>query len=484
MIPPVKLGVIVFLGFATALVLRPYLEQILVLAASEADQPKRQFIMDLGLFLLTAVMVMALNRTFLEVPLINGYVILIGGLIIGFFLALDTALARERSIIIDSLSNQSVRPPPERLFPMTRKFSLVAFTTAVFVTIVVVMVFARDIDWLSKIDQNAISLAQAQWSVAKEMLFIMAVLLALVVNLIASYSRNLKLLFNNETEVLERVSRGDLSRMVPVATKDEFGVIAGHTNSMIRGLRHRSQLITALKLAEEVQQNLLPQKAPQHPGLDLAGISVYCDETGGDYYDFFKLSNGHLGVVVADASDHGVGSALLMTTARAFMISGVHNFKGPAKLAGEINHFLTRDSSKTSRFMSMFFLEIDAVGRALRWVRAGHEPAHLYDPENAAFETLSGEGLVLGVDADYHYREYEFAKWVPGSVLLVGTDGIQETCNEKGEMFGAHRLKEVLAEHCAESADAIQTAVIDRLSRFRGQARRQDDVTLVVVKLL
>ena len=174
---------------------------------------------------------------------------------------------------------------------MTRKFSLVAFTTAIFVTAVVVLVFARDIVWLSKIDQNAAALARAQWSVAKEMFFIMAVLLALVVNLIVSYSRNLRLLFNNETDVLERVSRGDLSRTVPVATRDEFGVIAGHTNTMIRGLRHRTKLITALKLAEEVQQNLLPVTAPDHPGLDLSGTSIYCDETGGDYYDFFKLPN-------------------------------------------------------------------------------------------------------------------------------------------------------------------------------------------------
>jgi sigma-B regulation protein RsbU (phosphoserine phosphatase) len=157
----------------------------------------------------------------------------------------------------------------------------------------------------------------------------MAVLLALVVNLIVSYSRNLRLLFNNETDVLERVSRGDLSRTVPVATRDEFGVIAGHTNSMIQGLRHRTKMITALKLAEEVQQNLLPVSAPDHPGLDLSGTSIYCDETGGDYYDFFKLPNNNLGVVVADASDHGVGSALLMTTARAFLISGVQHFRGP-----------------------------------------------------------------------------------------------------------------------------------------------------------
>jgi sigma-B regulation protein RsbU (phosphoserine phosphatase) len=90
----------------------------------------------------------------------------------------------------------------------------------------------------------------------------------------------------------------------------------------------------------------------------------------------------------------------------------------------------------------------------------------------------------LGVDEDYIYQEYEYKSWAPGSVLVVGTDGIQETCNEKGDMFGVDRLKKIMAKHSAESALAIQTAVVDRLNQFRGKADQQDDVTLVVVKLL
>ena len=478
-----ELGVFVLLGFLAVLALRPYAQQRLVLPVDEADQPKRQFVMDLALCLLAAVVVMTLNRAFLAVPLINGYVVLFGGLILGFFLALDTALARERANIKNAVSQSGVLTPPQRLYSMTRKFSLVAFTTAIFVAVIVVLVLGRDIVWLSQIGQNAAALAGAQWSVAKEMFFIMAVLLALVVNLIVSYSRNLRLLFTNQTDVLERVSRGDLSRTVPVATRDEFGLIAGHTNSMIHGLRHRTKLITALKLAEEVQQNLLPAAAPEHPGLDLAGTSIYCDETGGDYYDFFKLPNQNLGVVVADASDHGVGSALLMTTARAFLISGVNNYQGPAKLAAEINQVLTRDSSKTSRFMSMFFLEINVAAKMLSWVRAGHEPALLYDPALDKFDNLTGEGLVLGVDSDYEYRQYSFQDWAPGSVVVVGTDGIQETRNTKNEMFGLDRLRETVAQNSTASAAAIQTAVIERLNQFRGATDQEDDVTLVVVKL-
>ncbi len=479
-----NLGVNVFFGFLAVLALRPYVQQRVVLSVAEADQPKRQLFMDLALCLLAASVVMTLNKTLLAVPLINGYAVLFGGLILGFFLALDTALARERANIKNAVSQTGILSPPPRLYSMTRKFSLVAFTTAMFVTAIVVLVFGRDIVWLSQIDQNAAALATAQWSVAKEMFFIMAVLLALVVNLIVSYSRNLSLLFKNQTNVLERVSRGDLSRTVPVATRDEFGLIAGHTNSMIQGLRHRIKLITALKLAEEVQQNLLPAAVPEHPGLELTGTSLYCDETGGDYYDFFELPNQNLGVVVADASDHGIGSALLMTTARAFLISGINNYRGPAKLAAEINQVLTRDSAKTSRFMSMFFLEINVAAKTLSWVRAGHEPALVYDPTGDRFENLTGEGLVLGVDADYSYKQYSVRGWAPGSVVVVGTDGIQETRNPNNQMFGLDRLRETVAQYSTASAAAIQTAVIERLNQFRETADQEDDVTLVVVKLL
>jgi sigma-B regulation protein RsbU (phosphoserine phosphatase) len=117
-------------------------------------------------------------------------------------------------------------------------------------------------------------------------------------------------------------------------------------------------------------------------------------------------------------------------------------------------------------------------------VRAGHEPALLYDPAQSNFETLKGEGLVLGVEADFGYQQYTHQGWTPGSVLVVGTDGISETRNARNELFGLDRLKETMAEHSDASALAIQTAVIDRLTQFRGKTGQEDDVTLVVVKLL
>ena len=440
--------------------------------------------MDLFLCMLAGFLATIYNIIAFKFPIGSGIKLIIGCAVAGFFLSIDTALARERVVIKDSMARQHLIAPPEKLFSMTKKFSLVALATAVLVSIVVLLVFSLDIVWLTKVEQNATALYRAQKSIAYEIFFMFIVLLSLVVNLIISYSGNLKLLFKNETRILERISRGDLSQKVPVATKDEFGVIAGHTNSMIDGLRHRAELISALKLAEEVQQNLLPQRAPEIPGLDIAGTSIYCDETGGDYYDYFKLPSDRLGVVVADASGHGVGAAMHMTTVRAFLHFGMRTYQNPAQLLTEINYYVTRDSSETNRFMSMFFLEVNQATKTLRWVRAGHEPATIFGPSGNKSQDLYGDGVALGVVADYNYTEYTLQDWEPGSVIVIGTDGIRETRNSKGEMFGLERLHEVISQNANASAEVIQNHVIGALRTFQANAKQEDDITLVIIKLL
>jgi sigma-B regulation protein RsbU (phosphoserine phosphatase) len=367
---------------------------------------------------------------------------------------------------------------------MTRKFSLVALIAILFVSLVLGLVIARDVVWLTKIEESGMSISQAQLSVMREVFFVMTVLLVAVVNLIISYSKNLKLLFDNETSVLERVSQGDLSKLVPVATNDEFGVIAGHTNTMIDGLRHRLQLITALKLAEEVQQNLLPPGPPSMPGLDIAGISNYCDETGGDYYDYFRLSNGDLGVVVADASEHGVSAALLMTTVRAQLRQRVAMEGDIASIVSDVNQELARDVGGSGRFMTMFFLQIEPEHRTLNWVRAGHEPAILYNAAEDDFLELAGEGMALGVVEDLEFQKHTHEGWTPGNVVVVGTDGIREAQNDEGEMFGLDRLRDAIRQNASESAEDIQKGIIEDLRLFQGEAPQEDDITLVVVKFI
>ncbi len=483
-LPPVELGAHILVSFAAALGLRRLFEKRVTRAADQTAQPRRQFVFELLAVLSAGVLAAALNFILQGFPLGSGATLMFGVLVFGFFIGLDMALARERAIIRTALADGRTQAPPSRLYSMTRRFALVAGSAAVFITVILVLVISRDMVWLTTVGSDQAAAGRALMSVAYEILFTMAVLLALSINLIVSYSRNLRQLFDNETGVLERVARGDLSRMVPVATRDEFGLIAGHTNNMIEGLRHRLQLLNALELAEEVQRNLLPAEPPVVPGLDMAGTSIYCYETGGDYYDFVPLPGDRVGVVVADVSGHGVDAALFMTSARAFLLAAAQGAQGPARLVSGVNRHLTRDSALSGRFMTLFFLEIDPAEKTLRWVRGGHEPALAFNPASGKFRDLGGEGLALGVVAETDFREYAQQGWEPGTVIVIGTDGISETRNPAGEPFGGGRLREVVRANAGLPAADIQSAVIETLNAFRGDAPQEDDVTLVIVKLL
>ena len=478
------LGVSLFIPFVVALLLRRPLENRFVVSQPAIFQPRKQFFFDFALCLTAGFAVVLYNTLAHGFPAASGISLMLGCAVFGFFLGMDMALARERKVIYDALTEERVLPPPKRLYSMTRKFSLVALTAIVFVSLILGLVIARDVVWLAEIERSGMSVSQAQLSVMREVLFIMAVLLVAIINLIVSYSKNLKLLFQNETSVLEKVSQGDLSQLVPVATNDEFGFIAGHTNTMIEGLRHRTQLITALKLAEEVQQNLLPNEPPSLPGFDIAGTSKYCDETGGDYYDYFEFSNGHLKIVVADASEHGVGAAMLMTTVRAFLRQRVTMGGDIARIVSDVNLELARDVEGSGRFMTMFLLEIEPESNSLNWVRAGHEPAILYNAREDSFLELTGEGMALGVVEHLEFQKYTHQGWTPGSIILVGTDGIREAQNKAGEMFGPDRIRQIIRRHAKESAEEIQNRIIKELEIFQGEAPQEDDITLVVVKFL
>ena len=337
------LGTTLSAAFALALVARKRLERRFVLNAPLEDRPRRQFTLELALCLAAGSLVALFNFYFHQFYLVSGLSLLSGCLVVGYFMGLDLALARERSGIVAALDQNSNVRAPRKYYPMTRRFSIVAFFLSLFICLILALVISRDFAWLAQASSSAASLKEAERTVMLEVVFIMAVLLGMVGNLIFSYSRNLKLLFNNETRILENVSQGDLSQMVPVATRDEFGVIAGHTNTMIEGLRHRTELLQALKLAEDVQKNLLPRGDVHLEWADLAGASLYCTETGGDYYDYFRLPQDRLGIAVADVSGHGISSALHMTTTRAHLISGVRSYAGSMPLIQETNQFLLKN---------------------------------------------------------------------------------------------------------------------------------------------
>ena len=275
-------------------------------------------------------------------------------------------------------------------------------------------------------------------------------------------------------------------RKIPVlihanTLNDDSGATIGKMAFVTDMTEHKK----ALALAGEVQRSLLPQRAPQLDGLDISGRNVACNEIGGDYFDFFwdpDTQENPLTVVVGDITGHGVDSALLMATARAFLRMRASQVGTIKEIVTEMNQHLTEDVYDTGNFMTLFYLTINADRKRIEWIRAGHEPAWLFDPANDSFEELKGPGLALGIDKNFAYQVNRRTDLKKGQMIIVGTDGVWEGHNKSGEMFGKHRLKEVIRKNAPYSSETILNKIFQEYTQFIQGAQPEDDVTLVVIK--
>ena len=241
-----------------------------------------------------------------------------------------------------------------------------------------------------------------------------------------------------------------------------------------------------LSLAMEVQQNLLPKTNPQIDGLDIAGKSIYCDETGGDYYDFLEVGNpaeGEIGIVVGDVSDHGIPSALLMATVRALIRQRCSSFGKIDRVVSDVNRQLAKDVKDSGRFMTLFYAEIERNNKTIRWVNAGHEPAMIFDPATDSFSDLNGgNNLALGIFEDTDFKEAQ-KEIAAGQIILLATDGIWEARDKGGEMFSKDRIRQIIRRNATRTANDIQNAILDSLKRFQKDVKLEDDMTFVVIKI-
>jgi sigma-B regulation protein RsbU (phosphoserine phosphatase) len=285
---------------------------------------------------------------------------------------------------------------------------------------------------------------------------------------------------------MRRVGGGDLEAKAEFGGSREFRQLADALNRMIADLRDRLRLRHSLGVAMEVQQRLLPAHPPTVQGLDVAGHSTYCDETGGDYYDFLildKAAPNAVLVALGDVMGHGVAAALVMAGVRAVLRDRATATGELADLMGRMNRLISTDHGG-DRFMTMHLSVIDSNTRTMRWVSAGHDPAILFDPADGNFAEVGEGDLPLGVMDETMYKEQTFGPLKPGQVILVGTDGVWEMPDAKGENFGKDRLRDVIRESANGSAAEIAQALRDRLAVFRGSTHQVDDVTFVVVKVL
>jgi phosphoserine phosphatase RsbU/P len=348
-----------------------------------------------------------------------------------------------------------------------------------------VLVLITPYETIHRLTAAAVAEAQVHVAViARSTLLILSVVCAVAVILAALFSKTVTRPLKRLSEGAQRLAAGDFKARVDIRSADEFGQMAKVFNQVGPQLEAHYDLRRSLNLAREVQQNLLPEHSPQVHGLDVCGQSRYCDQTGGDYYDYLVTGtpdSPRLVVIVGDVAGHGISSALLMATARALIRQRFY-LEGDlsAKLA-DVNRLLCRDVGDSGQFMTLFLVEISALDGELVWVRAGHEPGWCYTPGMDRFDILAGQGLPVGVieTAEFPVKRRLLAE---DEVLVVGTDGIWETLDPQGRMYGKARLEALLRKHVHRPACRIVEAVMADLEAFRQGADSVDDATLVVVK--
>jgi sigma-B regulation protein RsbU (phosphoserine phosphatase) len=236
----------------------------------------------------------------------------------------------------------------------------------------------------------------------------------------------------------------------------------------------------------EVQQRLLPQGPPAVRHLDIAGHSTYCDETGGDYYDFLivdETAPDAVLVALGDVMGHGVAAALVMAGARAVLRDRAETSGSLADLMNRLNALLATDLDGT-RFMTMYLSVINGHDGSFRFVSAGHDPAMVFDPVSGAFEETDAGDLPLGVSDEAEFEEHQFGPLKPGQIVFIGTDGVWECPDPQGELFGKQRLHQTIRSAAQRPAAEISRAIVEQLRTFRGTARQVDDITFIVIKVL
>lgn len=312
---------------------------------------------------------------------------------------------------------------------------------------------------------------------------LVAILGALVVGVLLSRSISRPIM--QLREHARRIGKGDFDSRLRLSAARELGELSHDLNEMASDLKEGMDLRQSLAVANEVQQSLLPAAPPKLPGLDIAGQSRYCDATGGDYFDFIdiaELAGKQTLVAVGDVMGHGIASALLMATARAALRATALKEGSLGVLMTRVNAVLARDA-RHQRFMTMDLVVIDPTQGTMRWSSAGHDPPIVYSPVRDEFRQLEGGDIPLGLVESVEYHEYLVSEVEPGSIVVIGTDGIWEAPNTTGERYGKPRLCDLIRANAHGSAADIADEINKSMAAFSGKDRFPDDVTFVVLKM-
>jgi sigma-B regulation protein RsbU (phosphoserine phosphatase) len=236
-----------------------------------------------------------------------------------------------------------------------------------------------------------------------------------------------------------------------------------------------------LRVAHDIQQNLLPKGAPDFIGFDIYGRSIPAKEVGGDYFDLIKISDDKLAVCLGDISGKGMPAALLMANLQATLRGQMQFTLSVSECISRSNKLLFQ-STDTQKFATLFYGIINRDQMDLTYTNAGHDPPIIISSEGKINRLETG-GTVLGFMPDYEYKE-ENIPFREGDVLVINSDGVTDSMNNKDQEFGHDRLEETIKSGRDKSAKEINAHILNAVKSFTGDVPQFDDTTLVVIKRL
>jgi sigma-B regulation protein RsbU (phosphoserine phosphatase) len=284
--------------------------------------------------------------------------------------------------------------------------------------------------------------------------------------------------FDLESDELNAYSNDDLEVLMLLAS--QVAIIIEKV-MLHEQMIEKQRLETQLEVARQVQLELLPGRDPQLENFDISAYNFPTEEVSGDYYDWVRIYDDQIGIVIADVSGKGVPAALLMSFLRASLRAATHIGYAPHISMSKVNYLLW-ESIERNQFVTAFYGILDATNRTLAYSNAGHNPPLLMRVDGTVrFEERGG--VPLGMFRDSRYYEY-FETIEPGEVFVLYTDGVTEAMNSTDEEYGRDRLVTAVRA-CRELPAREMIDFIHRdLTAWTEGRGAHDDVTFFIIKAL
>lgn len=264
----------------------------------------------------------------------------------------------------------------------------------------------------------------------------------------------------------------------------EQSAFALHNAMIFSEAAEKKRLERELQDAHEIQRILLPANEPDISGYQISGVNLPAQHVSGDYYDYIRVDENHVGVVIADVSGKGIAASLVMATCRSVLQSAATGEVSPASTLRTVNARLFPDI-KEDMFISMAYAIIDRNSPTISLCRAGHDAPLLYCARDKSVSKINPPGMAVGIDSGGVFNRVtaDFSLTLErDDCLILYTDGVTEALDSQGEEFGmANVIKSILAS-APEGAAQMIAKLTDDLRTFVGSHPQHDDITLIVIR--